>query len=177
MAGGTCDLLSATGLRGRIGRCVRCSDAAAVCADRCAPILPVVAAGDKFSIFVHPRVGCNPKRDSKLGRIIMKAMQVFALVMAMAYPTISLADTSVDSSQFGRMKGILSACSSVNPREASKYLLQIKTLIGDATKETVDQAARTEEYKQAYHDVTEELGSMNRDDMARACADYLAVTN
>lgn len=107
----------------------------------------------------------------------MKTMQVFVLVMAMASPTITLADTSVDTRQFGRMKGILSACSSVNPREASKYLLQIKTLIGDATKDTVDQAARTEEYKQAYHDVTVELGSMNRDDMARACADYLAATN
>jgi hypothetical protein len=107
----------------------------------------------------------------------MKTMQVFALVMAMAYPTISPADTQVDSSQFGRMKGILSACSGVNPREASKYLLQIKTLIGDATKETVDQASRTEEYKQAYHDVTEELGSMNRDDMGRACTNYLATTN
>ncbi len=107
----------------------------------------------------------------------MKTMQVFALVMAMAYPTISLADTSIDISQFGRMKGILSACSGVNPREASKYLLQIKTLIGDATKETADQATRTEEYKQAYHDVTEKLGSMGHDEMARACTDYLAETN
>ncbi|OIR16360.1 hypothetical protein GALL_30820 [mine drainage metagenome] len=107
----------------------------------------------------------------------MKTMQVFVLVMAMAYPTITLADTSVDTGQFGRMKGILSACSSVNPREASKYLLEIKTLIGDATKETVDQASRSEEYKQAYHDVTEELGSMSRDDMARACKNYLATRN
>lgn len=107
----------------------------------------------------------------------MKTMQVFVLVMAMAYPTITLADTSIDTRQFGRMKGILSACSSVNPREASKYLLKIKTVIGDATKETVDQATRTEEYKQAYHAVTEELGSMGHDEMARTCTDYLAAAN
>jgi len=107
----------------------------------------------------------------------MKRMQILVLVAAMAYPTINFAASSVDPGQLGRMRGILSACSSVNPREASKYLLEIKTLIGDATKETVDQVARAEEYKQAYHDVTEELGSMSRDEMARACTNYLATTN
>lgn len=107
----------------------------------------------------------------------MKTMHVFVLVMAMAYSTLSQADTSFDIRHFGRMKGILSTCTSVNPREASKYLLQIKALIGDATKETVDQVTRTEEYQQAYQTVTAELGSMVQDDMAKACNDYLASTN
>lgn len=105
----------------------------------------------------------------------MKTMYVF--VIAMSFPTITLADPSFDVSQFGRMKGILSACSSVHPLEASKYLLQIKALIGDATKETVDQASRTEEYKQAYQAVTEELGNMGQDEMAQACTDYLGKAN
>ncbi len=107
----------------------------------------------------------------------MKTMQVSVLVLAMASSTLSLADTSFDTRQFGRMKGILNACTSVNPREASRYLLQIKALIGDATKETVDQVTRTEEYQQAYQTVTEELGSMVQDDMAKACNNYLASTN
>ncbi len=107
----------------------------------------------------------------------MKRIQVLVLVTAMTYPTIDFADPSVDPGQLGRMRGILSACSSVNPREASKYLLEIKTLIGDATKETVDQVTKAEEYKQAYHDITGELGSMSRDEMARACTNYLATTN
>ncbi len=107
----------------------------------------------------------------------MKRIQILVFVAALAYPAIDFASSSVDPGQLGRMRGILTACSSVNPREASKYLLEIKTVIGDATKETVDQIAGAEEYKQAYHDVTEELGSMNRDEMARACTNYLATTN
>lgn len=107
----------------------------------------------------------------------MKRIQILVLAAAMAYPITNFASSLVDPGQLGHMRGILSACSRVNPREASKYLLEIKTLIGDATKETVDQATRAEEYKQAYHDVTEELGSMNRDDITRACTNYLATTN
>ncbi len=105
----------------------------------------------------------------------MKAMQFSVLVVAMAYSTMGLADSSLDAAQFGRMKGILNACGRVNPQQASKYLLQIKALIGDASRETVDQAARTPEYQMAYQAVTEELGNMGQDEMTRACTGYLAT--
>ncbi len=107
----------------------------------------------------------------------MKTVIFLVLAGVMAYPQFALAESTVDAAQLGRMQGILNVCTRVNPREASKYLLQIKALIGDASKQAVDQAARTEEYQQAYQAVTEELKNMAPDEMAQACNRYLTAAN
>ncbi len=107
----------------------------------------------------------------------MKTVNFLVLAGVMAYPQLALAESTVDAAQLGRMQGILNVCTRVNPREASKYLLQIKALIGDASKQSVDQATRTEEYQQAYQAVTEELKNMAPDEMAQACNRYLTAAN
>lgn len=104
-----------------------------------------------------------------------KPLCLCLLAAAAACPSLALADTTFDAAQLGRMQGILSACSRVSPRQASNYLLQIKAFIGDASKESVDQAARTDEYQQAYQAVTNELRAMEKEDRERACASYFAA--
>ncbi len=106
----------------------------------------------------------------------MKTMLAVFLPMA-AYPALALADPAFDVAQLGRMNGILKVCGRVNPQQASKYLLQIKALIGDATRETVDEATRSEQYQQAYEAITDELGNLGPDELVQACDRYFASSN
>ncbi len=107
----------------------------------------------------------------------MKTMSILVFAAVMAYSEATLADSTVDAAQLGRMQGILNVCAKVNPRDASKYLLQIKAVIGDASKQAVDHAAKTDEYQQAYQAVTEELKNMAPEEMVQACNRYLSTTN
>lgn len=107
----------------------------------------------------------------------MKSLYRLAVAGLMMISPVVLAESTVDAVQLGRMQGILNVCTRVNPREASKYLLQIKALIGDASKRAVDQAAKSEEYQQAYQAVTEELKNMAPDDMVQACNRYLGAAS
>ncbi len=106
----------------------------------------------------------------------MKRMHVIVLAGVMAYVPGAVAESTVDAAKLGRMQGILNVCTRVNPREASHYLLQIKAMIGDASRQAVEQAARTDEYRQAYQAVTDELRNMPPDEMAKACNEYLAAS-
>lgn len=106
----------------------------------------------------------------------MKTTLAILLVLAAGCPSLALADPSFEVAQFGRMNGILNSCSRVNAQQASKYLLQIKALIGDANREAVDEARKSEPYQQAYQAITEELGNLGHDELAQACDRYLAVS-
>lgn len=103
----------------------------------------------------------------------MKFLQVLALGGAMAFASPAPAEATFDSAQLGHMKGVLDVCAKLNPREASDYLLQMKRLIGDATKDMVAEAAMTGEYQQAYQSITAELSSMVQEEMSKACSAYL----
>lgn len=103
----------------------------------------------------------------------MKILHVLALGgMLVATPT--WAASSVDAGKLGHMRGVLDTCTRVNPQQASQYLLQMKAMIGDATKQMVDEAAQTDEYQQAYQSVTDELHDMSADEMSKNCSLYLA---
>ncbi len=107
----------------------------------------------------------------------MKTKHILVLAGVMACSPVALAESTVDAAKLGRMNGILNVCTSVNPQQASKYLLQIKALIGDATKQAVNAATKTEEYQQAYQTVTEELKNMAPDEMSQACNRYLTESD
>ncbi len=104
-------------------------------------------------------------------------VHILVLACALAVPAITAANPAFDEGELGRMRGILDTCGKVNALEASHYLLQMKALIGNATRSEVDQAARTEAYQQAYQAVTAELGSLDRDAMIQACNGYLGTSN
>ncbi len=104
----------------------------------------------------------------------MKTLRMCVIAAALVCPALALAEGTVDAAQLGHMQAVLKSCSRVDPRQASSYLLQIKALVGDATKEEVDQATRRDEYQQAYQAVTDELAGMDKEAMERACANYLA---
>ncbi len=103
-------------------------------------------------------------------------MQVLRIVLfsaAIAGSMVVHADAPIDAAQLGHMKGLVDVCGRVAPRDASQYLLQLKATIGDASRETVAQVSRSQEYQQAYQAVSAELKGMAPDEMARACSAYL----
>ena len=103
----------------------------------------------------------------------MKALHIVVLGGTFACSSAALADFPFDAGTLGRMKGILDTCSSASPQKASAYLLQMKSLIGDAKKAAVDEATGTEEYKQAYESIRSELGNMPPDEVSQACNGFL----
>ncbi len=103
----------------------------------------------------------------------MKLLHTLILAGVIASPSLAHANTSFDAGQFGHMKGVLDICGKSNLREASAYLLEMKAMIGDATKEMVNEATSTGEYQQAYQGILAELSSMTPDEMAHACTAYL----
>jgi hypothetical protein len=99
------------------------------------------------------------------------------VIAGLACTSAVLADVPFDTGRLGRMKGILDACSRTNPQKASTLLLEMKTLIGDSTKAVVDEATRTEEYRQAYESIRSEIGNLSPDQVAGVCSAYLASSN
>lgn len=104
----------------------------------------------------------------------MKVMQfiVFSSILSVSS---AQADASFDPAKLGKMKGILEVCTKVNPQLAGGYFLQMKSLVGYASKEKVDEAQSTDEYRQAYQSVSDELNNMDQEEMVKACNAYLAA--
>lgn len=107
----------------------------------------------------------------------MKIRHILVLGGAMICSPVALAELPFDAAKLGHMRAVLEVCSKVAPREASNYLLQMKSLIGKATKAMVDEAARTDEYQAAYQSVGSELSGKSHDELASACTSYLATAN
>jgi hypothetical protein len=107
----------------------------------------------------------------------MRILHILVLGGAMACPPVALADLPFDAGKLGHMKGILDVCSKATPRGASDYLLQMKAMIGAATKAMVDEAAKTEEYQQAYQSIRSEFSNMAQDEVVAACTSYLTTKN
>ncbi len=96
---------------------------------------------------------------------------------AIVASSLVLADPGFDVGQLGRMRGILDTCSKFNAVDASRYLLQMKSLIGNASKQEVDEATKTGTYQEAYQAVVTELDNMDLNDREKACTGYLTVSN
>lgn len=105
----------------------------------------------------------------------MKTVHLILVAAAVAASTLVLADPGFDAGQLGRMRGILDTCSKFDAVGASHYLLQMKSVIGNATKQEVDEAIKTDTYQGAYQAVVTELANMDPDEREKTCTGYLTV--
>lgn len=107
----------------------------------------------------------------------MKFLRILIMGGVMVCPPVALADSSFDAAKLGYMKGVLDSCGSVSPQDASEYLLQMKSYLGNATRDSVSKAMHTDEYQQAYQSIRDKLkdetSNMTRDQKAAACTSYL----
>lgn len=84
------------------------------------------------------------------------------------------AATGFDPATLGHMKGVLEMCGATNRQAASQYLLQMKALIGSATRQEIDKVRKTQAYQVAYQSVRNELSNRSPQELASACSSYLA---
>lgn len=106
----------------------------------------------------------------------MKVVKALTLLGAVACAPAVLAEATFDPATLGHMKAVLENCNKVNRQQASQYLLQMKALIGGATKEDVDRASKTQAYQVAYHEVSDELRDRSPQELDAACSAYLGRT-
>lgn len=107
----------------------------------------------------------------------MKILYILLCAGVATGPAVAQAGLPFDAGKLGQMKALVDVCSKATPREASKYLLQTKSLIGNATKQTVDEAAATEEYQQAYEAIRSKFSNLSQDGIVDACTSYLTTMN
>jgi len=107
-------------------------------------------------------------------------MRVYGLILNFGLmacvPPVSAA-IDFDPATLGHMKGVLESCSGVNRQAASQYLLQMKALIGTASKQEVAKIRKTRAYQAAYQSVRAELSNREPQALASTCASYLAERN
>lgn len=108
----------------------------------------------------------------------MKHLSIWiTLAFLIVAPRALLAQAMFDPGTLGHMKGVLELCGGVNRREASQYLLQMKSMIGNASRDTVKKAEKTQAYQIAYQSVKAELNGKTPRDLAAACSVYLSERN
>jgi len=95
------------------------------------------------------------------------------LVSVMLCSSLAWAEFPFDVGKLGHMKAVLEMCSRASPQAATYYMLQIKSLIGDASKDVVARAARTDEYQQEYQVVRSDLSSLTQEGLKQECLSYL----
>ncbi len=95
------------------------------------------------------------------------------LAGALAWAPPAPAAQQVDAGNLGHMEAVLAYCSKTTPEEGAKYLLKIKTMVGDASRDAVVAARKTDEYQQGYHAVSDQLDGASPDQVADLCAGYL----
>ena len=107
----------------------------------------------------------------------MNLVSQIILGVAIAGIAVARADAPFDAGKFGHMKAVLDVCGRLAPRQASGYLLEMKSLIADASKAMVDEATRTDAYQQAYESTRSTLSELELDAVATTCDEYLKSAN
>lgn len=95
------------------------------------------------------------------------------LLMTLTSPS-ALAQSTFDPGTLGYMRAVLALCSKSDWQEASQYLLKMKSMIGNASRQTVEKAEKSEAYRIAYQSVRSELSNRDPRDRAAACSSYLS---
>lgn len=95
------------------------------------------------------------------------------LLLSLASPSAP-AQSTFDPGTLGHMRAVLELCSKSDWQEASQYLLQMKSMIGNASRQTVEKAEKSEAYRIAYQSVRSELSNRDPRDLAAACSGYLS---
>ena len=103
----------------------------------------------------------------------MKIHRILCLGAAIVIPQLALAKLPLPNDSFGKIEGILDFCAQADPQAASKYQERKKLIAGDAPEKEVAEARETQEYKDGYQAVSDELAKVPKDKAVQACTAYL----
>jgi len=103
----------------------------------------------------------------------MKIHRILCLGAAFLIPQLSPAELPVSHESLGQLESMLDFCSQVDAKSAPKYKEKGKAVVGDASEKDLAKARKSDEYKKAYDWVSGELRNVPKDDVAKACSDFL----
>jgi hypothetical protein len=110
-------------------------------------------------------------RSGKLMKI--SRIMIFCLVVSVAYPQMAGAKLSITPEGLGFVEGTLDFCAKADPDSAAKYKERGKAFVGDATKEELEKARSSSEYKDSYDSTTGKFEKVPKEDAVKACKAFL----
>jgi hypothetical protein len=99
----------------------------------------------------------------------MKIHRILCLGAALVIPQLALAKLPLPNDSFGKIEGTLDFCAQADPQGAATYQQAKKVVAGDATEKEVAEARKTQEYKDGYQAITDELAKMPKEKVVKAC--------
>ena len=99
----------------------------------------------------------------------MKIRRIVCLAAAIVIPQFALAKLPFSNDAFGKVEGTLDFCAQADPQAAPKYQAQKKQLVRDVPEQEVSEARSTQEYKDAYEWMSNELGKVPKDKAVQTC--------
>jgi hypothetical protein len=103
----------------------------------------------------------------------MKMYRILCLAAALALPIVALAKLPFTNDGFGQVESILDFCTQADPQGAQKYQEQKKSLVRDVPEKEVEEARKTQEYRDAYDSTGDELANTPKEKAVKACTEAL----
>ena len=102
----------------------------------------------------------------------MKIHRILCLGAALVIPQLALAKLPLPNDAFGKIEGTLDFCAQADPQSASTYQQAKKMVVGDASEQEVAEARKTQEYKDGYQEISDQLAKVPREKAVQACSAY-----
>ena len=103
----------------------------------------------------------------------MKIHRILCLGAALVIPQLALAKLPLPSDAFGKIEGTLDFCAQSDPQSAQTYQQAKKGVVGNASEKEVAEARKTQEYKDGYQEISDELAKVPKEKAVQACSAYL----
>jgi hypothetical protein len=103
----------------------------------------------------------------------MKVYRILCLGAALVLPQLALAELPFPNDAFGKTEGTLDFCTQVDPQDAPKYQEQKKSLANEVPEKEVEEARRTQEYRDGYDSTTDELAKAPKEQAVMSCTNFL----
>jgi hypothetical protein len=104
----------------------------------------------------------------------MKFHRILFLSVAILIPQMAGAELPFSNDTFGKIEGILDFCAKANPQAATKYQEGKVQLVNKATEKEVTDARKTQEYKDSFASMSDQLSTLPKKQAVEACAASLA---
>ena len=104
----------------------------------------------------------------KIERIV-----VLGLAVAFAVPQMAQAKLPMTPQALGFLESTVDSCAKADPDSAEKYKERGKAFVSSATKEELEQARSSSDYKKSYDETTSDLSQLPKEKLAKQCADFL----
>jgi hypothetical protein len=101
----------------------------------------------------------------------MKLRGMLYLVAAVALSQVAQAQAPVSAQALGAAQGVLDFCSRVDPEDERAFDKQSKSLFKGMTERSIDQAQKSDAYKNGYQTLKSVLSELPLTNIRAACKD------